>query len=87
MCGIGKIGLDFHYDLSERDVQRYWFRRQIQLANELKLPIVIHSREAEAETMKILKEEGAFSKERQQFFPPRKDVSGNEKGDSRVLIH
>lgn len=87
VCGIGEIGLDFHYDRSERDVQRYWFRRQIQLANELKLPIVIHSREAEAETMKILKEEGAFSKERQQFFPPRKDASGNEKGDSRVLIH
>ena len=46
---IGEIGLDFHYDLSPRDVQRHWFRRQIQLANELKLPIVVHSREADQE--------------------------------------
>ena len=37
---VGEIGLDFHYDLSERDVQEYWFRRQIRLANELKMPIV-----------------------------------------------
>lgn len=87
VCGIGEIGLDFHYDLSERDIQRYWFRRQIRLANELKAPIVIHSREAEAETMEILKEEGAFSKERQSWFPTRKGPDGEELPDSRVLIH
>ena len=69
---IGEIGLDFHYDFSERDVQRYWFRRQIKLANELKMPIAIHSREADQETMDILKEEGAFSEERQSWFPKRK---------------
>ena len=54
---IGEIGLDFHYNKSEAEDQRYWFRRQIQLANELKMPIVIHSREADQETMDILKEE------------------------------
>lgn len=68
---IGEIGLDFHYDLSPRDIQRKWFRQQIRLANRLKLPIVIHSREADMETLEILKEEGAFSPERKSFFPKR----------------
>lgn len=80
---IGEIGLDFHYDYSERDVQRHWFREQIKLANELKMPIVIHSREADQEVMDILKEEGAFSKERKSWFPERYDGSG----DARVLLH
>lgn len=80
---IGEIGLDFHYDNSPRDEQRYRFRQQIQLANQLKMPIVIHSRDADQETMDILKEEGAFSEERKSFFPPRPDGSG----DARVLLH
>ncbi len=74
---IGEIGLDFHYDLSPRDTQRYWFRRQIQLANELRLPIVVHSREADQEVFDILMEEGAFSEERKSWFG----------GDARVDIH
>lgn len=57
---IGEIGLDFHYDHSPRDVQREWFRRQIRLANELKMPIAIHSREADQEVLDILKEEAHF---------------------------
>ena len=65
---IGEIGLDFHYDLSPRDTQRYWFRRQIRLANELGMPIVVHSREADREVMDILIEEGAFSEERKARF-------------------
>ena len=80
---IGEIGLDFHYDLSDRDVQREWFRRQIRLANELRMPICIHSREADQECMDILKEEGAFSEERKSRFPKRPD--GTE--DARVLLH
>lgn len=80
---IGEIGLDFFYDYSDRDTQRYWFRRQIQLANELKMPIVIHAREADQEVMDILKEEGAFSEERKSWFPVRYDGSG----DARVLLH
>lgn len=87
VCGIGEIGLDFHYDFSERDIQRKWFRKQIQLANDMKLPIVIHSREADQETMDILKEEGAFSKERQSAFPKRLNYNGKPVSDSRVLIH
>lgn len=80
---IGEIGLDFHYDYSDRDIQRHWFRQQIRLANELKMPIVIHSREADQEVMDILREEGAFSQERKGWFPARYDGSG----DARVLLH
>ncbi|MFZ5968626.1 MAG: TatD family hydrolase [Bacillota bacterium] len=57
---IGEIGLDFHYDHSPRDIQREWFRKQIQLAREVSLPIIIHDREANDEVMRILKEEKAF---------------------------
>lgn len=84
---IGEIGLDFYYDKSERDVQEYWFRRQIRLANELGLPMVIHSREADALTMEILKEEGAFAPERQGKFPKRPGPDGTLVPDSRVVIH
>lgn len=76
VVAIGEIGLDFHYDHSPRDIQREWFRRQIRMANQLKMPIVIHSREADQETMDILKEEGAFSEERKSWFPKRPDPSG-----------
>ena len=53
----GEIGLDYHYDHSPRDVQREVFRRQLRLARERKLPVVIHSREADDETIAILREE------------------------------
>ncbi|MEA4922972.1 MAG: TatD family hydrolase [Eubacteriaceae bacterium] len=86
---IGEIGLDFHYDYSPRDVQRECFRKQIRLALELKMPIVIHSREADGETMDILVEEGAFSEERKALFPKRPVPEGWEKaeGDARVMLH
>ncbi|HEU4509925.1 MAG TPA: TatD family hydrolase [Pyrinomonadaceae bacterium] len=51
----GEIGLDFHYDNSPRDVQMAVFKRQLRAARECNLPIVIHTREAEAETIDILK--------------------------------
>ncbi|HMU34071.1 MAG TPA: TatD family hydrolase [Pyrinomonadaceae bacterium] len=53
----GEIGLDYYYDHSPRDVQRDVFRRQIRTAKELDLPIIIHSRDADDETVKILAEE------------------------------
>ncbi len=58
---IGEIGLDYHYDHSPRDVQRAVFRKQIALARDLGLPIVIHTREAWSDTFTILEEEGAAS--------------------------
>lgn len=51
----GEIGLDFHYDNSPRDVQVEVFKRQLRAARECDLPVVIHTREAESETIEILK--------------------------------
>ena len=53
----GEIGLDYHYDHSPREVQRDVFRRQLAIARELNLPVVIHSREADDDTIAILQEE------------------------------
>ena len=58
-CGVGEIGLDYHYDFSPRDVQHQVFRAQIQLAKRLDLPVIIHTREATDDTFRILEEEGA----------------------------
>lgn len=59
IVAIGEIGLDFHYDHSPRDSQREAFRRQIRLARDVGLPIVVHTREADEETADILEQEGA----------------------------
>ncbi len=56
---IGEIGLDYHYDFSPRGVQRAVFAAQVALAREVNLPIVIHTREADADTFSILEEAGA----------------------------
>lgn len=56
---VGEIGLDYHYDFAPRDAQRTMFREQIRLARRRSLPIVIHTREAEDDTFRILAEEQA----------------------------
>jgi TatD DNase family protein len=56
VVAFGEIGLDYHYDFSPRDVQREVFVAQLKLAAELKLPIIIHTREAWADTMTVLSE-------------------------------
>lgn len=53
----GEIGLDYHYDHSPREVQRDVLRRQLVIARKLKLPVVIHSRAADEDTIAILREE------------------------------
>ena len=57
VVAFGEIGLDYHYDNSPRDEQRQAFRAQLRLASTLGLPVIIHSREAEKDTIKILEEE------------------------------
>lgn len=57
---IGEIGLDFHYDFSPRDTQRHWFIEQLRLARRLKLPVIVHDREANQETFDTLRKEQAF---------------------------
>ena len=55
---IGEIGLDYHWEEPARDVQKYWFVRQLDLARKVKLPVIIHSRDAAADTLEIMKEHG-----------------------------
>lgn len=57
---VGEIGLDYHYDFSPRDVQQHVFREQVRLASSLRLPIVIHTREADVDTLQILGEGKAY---------------------------
>jgi TatD DNase family protein len=59
IVAIGEIGLDFHYDHSPRPTQLDVFRRQVRLAREVGLPVIVHAREADEETATILEEEGA----------------------------
>ena len=55
---IGEIGLDYHYDFSPRDVQKQRFIEQIDLARQMKLPIIVHDREAHGDIMDIFKHHG-----------------------------
>ena len=56
MRAYGEIGLDYHYNLSERETQRRVFAEQLELADSLRLPVVLHIREAHGDALKILKE-------------------------------
>ena len=96
---IGEIGLDFYYGTDDRDEQQELFRKQIRLANELRMPVMIHTRDANQLTMDILTEEGAFSEERKSWFPQRPaagTMSGGREAntgsgllvpDARVQMH
>ena len=59
---VGETGLDYHYDHSPRDAQQQGFRRFVRLAKAVDKPLVIHTREAEADTYKVLDEEGVPAK-------------------------
>lgn len=83
VVAIGEIGLDYHYDDTAPELQQEWFRKQIRLALELRLPIAIHDREANNDVLRILKEEGVFSKERIGQFPLHPDGGP----DARLLLH
>lgn len=56
VVAVGEIGLDYYWDQESHDLQKKWFIRQLELARELNLPVLIHSREAAADTMEIMKE-------------------------------
>jgi TatD DNase family protein len=58
VVGVGETGLDYHYDLSPRDVQRESFRRSIRIARDVGKPLVVHVREADADCAAVLREEG-----------------------------
>lgn len=56
---LGEIGLDYYWDEPDRAIQKKWFVRQLELAREVKLPVVIHSRDAAQDTVEIMKAEKA----------------------------
>ncbi len=56
IVGVGEIGLDYHYGKENSEIQKNLFRKQMQLAEKYHLPVVIHSRDATADTIAILKE-------------------------------
>ena len=84
---IGEIGLDFYYGKDDQEEQQELFRKQVRLAVELGMPIMIHSRDAHQLTMDILKEEGAFSEARKKQFPPRPAAGVGSAEDARVQLH
>jgi TatD DNase family protein len=59
VVALGEMGLDYHWDKSPKEIQKEVFRKQIQLAKKVKLPIVIHNRDATQDIVDILREEGA----------------------------
>lgn len=56
ILGIGEIGLDYYWPEPDHEIQKKWFRAQLELARKVKLPVVIHSRDAAKDTMDIMKE-------------------------------
>lgn len=60
VVAIGEIGLDYHYDKPEKTVQKKWFKRQLELAGKVKLPVIIHSRDATEDTLDIIKSDCAI---------------------------
>lgn len=59
VVAYGEIGLDYHWDKSPKDIQQEVFRKQIRLAKKLRLPLIIHNREATEDIIQVLKEEDA----------------------------
>lgn len=61
VVAIGEIGLDYYYDEPERDVQKIWFEKQLQLAQSLNMPYIVHDRDAHQDTLEIIKKVGYFN--------------------------
>ncbi|MDE6852836.1 MAG: TatD family hydrolase, partial [Lachnospiraceae bacterium] len=56
VVAVGEIGLDYHYDSPSREIQRRWFVRQLQIASETGMPVIIHSRDAAQDTWDVMQE-------------------------------
>lgn len=75
VVAIGEIGLDYHYDFSPRDVQRAVFERQLQLAKDLDIPVVIHTREAVQDTYDIMREFGGSIRALMHSFSESREMA------------
>ena len=84
VVAFGETGLDYYRDYSPRDMQREAFRKQLRLALDAGLPIIIHDRDSGGDTIRILNEEGAFSEERKAVFPVNPETGAP---DARILMH
>ena len=62
IVAVGEIGLDYYWDKEEHDLQKEWFIRQLGLAREKDMPVIIHSRDAAADTFEMMKQHGAGMK-------------------------
>ncbi len=58
VVAIGEIGLDYYWNEPERDIQKLWFKKQLELAKKLNMPYIVHDRDAHEDTLKIIKETG-----------------------------
>lgn len=61
VVAIGEIGLDYHYDEPDPEIQKVWFERQLLLAQKLNMPYIIHDRDAHADVLEIIKRVGYFN--------------------------
>lgn len=59
VVAVGEIGLDYHWNEPSKDTQKYWFERQLDLAREIKKPVIIHSRDAAKDTYDIMRSKNA----------------------------
>lgn len=62
IVAVGEIGLDYYWDKENHDVQKHWFIRQLDMAREKQMPVIIHSREAAADTIDIMKQHASGMK-------------------------
>lgn len=68
IVAIGEIGLDYYWDTPERELQKHWFKKQLYLAIDSQMPVVIHSRDAAEDTLTIMKEAKLYAKEQGKEF-------------------
>jgi len=59
VVAVGEIGLDYHYDDIDREAQKYWFERQLRLAEKVDKPVIIHTRDAAQDTLDMMKSDAA----------------------------
>lgn len=68
VVAIGEIGLDYYWDTPEREIQKLWFKKQLNLAIDAEMPVVIHSRDAAEDTLTIMKEAKMYAMEQGKPF-------------------